>query len=110
MFAFSDGCCPKIDYYLNGIKQSEDGSFIVQAEKVNGNCHYKQEGDDYGLWMCEDSWWAGELPDKQQCKGDFHASTDSKTNISLQNDSLQWKDVQMGRDYDLMFKCVDLCL
>ena len=110
MYSFSDDCCSKIDYYLNGIKQSEDGSFIVETEKVNGNCLYKQEGDDYGLWMCEDSWWAGELSDRGQCKGDLHASTGSKPNVHVQDDSLQWKWVDDGYDVDLMFKCVDVSL
>ena len=132
LLSFSDDCCSKIDYYLNGIKQSEDGSygsFIIQAEKVNGNCHYKQEGDDFGLWKCEDSWWAGQLSDKGKCKGDLHASTDSKPNVHVQDDSLQWVEIitfsinnhglnttvpsnelTLVEYVDLKFTCVDPCL
>ena len=49
--------------------------------------------------------------DKGQCKdGWYHASTDSKPNVHVQDDSLQWKWVDDGTDIDLKFKCVDLCL
>ena len=41
--------------------------------------------------MCGDSWWEGGLSDKGQCKGLFHASTDSKPNVHVQDDSLKWK-------------------
>ena len=94
-----------MDWYEYGEK--EQGSFIIQAEKVNGNCHYVLEGD--GLWMCEDSWWAGKLSDKGQCKGIAHASTDSKPNVRVQDYSLQWK-YNSGYNIDLKFNCVDLCL
>ena len=84
------------------------------AEKVNGNCHYVLEGhhiwQDDGIWMCGDSWWWGELSYKGQCKGDWHASTDSKPNVRVQDDSLQWKFVGIDIDRDFNFNCVDLCL
>ena len=110
LLTFSDGCCPRIDLYWDGEK--EQGSFIIQSEKVNGNCHYVLEGGDWqgGLWMCEDNWWGGELSDKGQCKGDIHASTDSKPNVRVQDDSLQWKWVKNGNDDDIRFNCVDLCI
>ena len=110
LIAFSDGCCPKIDWYRNDEKQQ--GSFIIQAEKVNGNCHYVLKGGRWklGIWMCGESWWWGELSDKGQCKGYNHASTDSKPNVSVQDDSLQWKWVDVGYDVDLKFNCVDVCL
>ena len=110
LLAISDGCCPRIDQYYNGKKQQ--GSFIIQAEKVNGNCYYILEGGIWkdGLWMCEDSWWWGGLSDKGQCKGDVHASTDSNPNVPVQDDSLQWKGVKYGDNHDLKFNCVDLCL
>ena len=60
--------------------------------------------------MCEDSWWGGELSDKGQCKGSVHASTDSKPNVPVQDESLQWKWVRSGNDLDLKFKCADVCL
>ena len=106
--AFSDGCCPRIDSYFEGKK--DQGSFIIQAKKVNGNCHYLSEVLSYGIWMCEDSWWAGELSDKGKCKGSVHASTDSKPNVPVQDESLQWKWVRSGNDLDLKFKCSDVCL
>ena len=104
MFTFSDGCCPKIESYYEGEK--DQGLFIMQTEKVNGNCHYVLEGGKWedGIWMCENSWWLGELSYKGQCKGDVQGSADSK------DDSLQWKWVKSGYDADLKFKCVDLCL
>ena len=110
MLVFSDGCCPRIDWYYNGEKQQ--GSFIIQAEKVNGNCYYVLEGGEWqdGIWMCEDSWWWGGLSDKVQCKGFVHASTDSKPNVHVQDYSLQWKQVKDGSDVDLKFKCADVCL
>ncbi len=108
MLAFSDGCCPRIDSFLKGEKGQ--GSFIIQAKKVNGNCYYLNEVLSRGIWTCEDSWWAGGLSDKVQCKGHFHASTDSKPNIRVQDDSLQWKSVDYGFDVDLKFNCADLCL
>ena len=89
LLAFSDGCCPRIDWYWNGKK--EQGSFIIQAEKVNENCHYVLEGGrgkfEDGIWMCGDSWWIGKISDKGQCKGWYHASTKSKPNVRVQNDS-----------------------
>ena len=104
MSYISDGCCIRIDIYLYvkiievdnyhyGRKQQ--GSFILQAEKVNGNCYYVLEGVMFtrGIWMCEDSWWVGELSDKGQCKGLFHALTISNPNISVQDYTLHWKDV-----------------
>ena len=108
LLAFSDGCCPRIDWYMNGRKKQ--GTFIIQAEKVNENCHYVLEGGEYqdGIWMCGDSWWYGGLSDKGQCKGDYYASTDSKPNVRVQDDSLQWK--VDDSDFDLKFNCVDLCL
>ena len=110
MLAISDGCCPRMDWYYNSEKQQ--GSLLIQSEKVNGNCYYVLEGGEwqYGIWMCGDSWWAGELSDKGQCKGIFYASTDSKPNIRVQNDSLQWKWVDDGNDIDLKLNCVDVCL
>ena len=110
MLAISDGCCPRIDSYYKGEK--DQGSFIIQAEKVNGNCHYVVEGGrrKRGLWMCGDSWWWGGLSDKGDCKGIYHTSTDSKPNVHVQDDSLQWKFVGDDSDRDLKFKCVDLCL
>ena len=107
MLAFSDGCCPRIDWYQYGEKQQ--GKFIIQTEKVNENCHYVLEGGEFQdrIWMCGDSWWIGGLSDKGQCKGIFYASTDSKPNIRVQNDSLQWKWVDDGSDFDLKHKCVD---
>ena len=85
---------------------------IIQAEKVNGNCHYVLEGGAWqdGLWICEDSWWWGGRSKKGQCNGDWHASIDSKSNIRVQDDSLQWKWVDDGTDVDLKFNCVYLCL
>ena len=111
MLAFSDGCCPRIDAYQDGSKLP--GSFIIQAEKVNGNCYYINEETQYGprgLWMCRGSWWYGELSDKGQCEGTYQASTDSKPNIPVQDDSLQWKDVKSGNELDLKFNCVDVSL
>ena len=113
MLVFSDGCCPRIDWYRDDEK--EQGSFIIQAEKVNGNCHYVLEGGEWqdGLWICGDSWWWGGLSDKGQCKGYVYASTDSKPNVSVQDDSLQWKWVYDGyddSDADLKFICVDVSL
>ena len=107
MLAFSDGCCPRIDWYWDGEKQQ--GSFIIQAEKVNGNCHYVLEEGKHplGIWMCGDSWWIGFLSDKGQCKGNVYASTDSKLNVRVQDDSLQWKLFD-GRDFDLKLNCVDV--
>ena len=108
LLAFSDGCCPKIDWYPDGEKQQ--GSFIIQAEKVNGNCHYVLEEGEYqdGIWMCANSWWEGGLSDKGQCKGDWHASTKSKPNVRVQDDSLQWK--LFSSDINLKLICVDVCL
>ena len=40
----------------------------------------------------------------------IYASTDSKPNVRVQDDSLQWKEVEYGIHADLKFKCVDLCL
>ena len=111
MLAFSGGCCPRIGWYWFSEKQQ--GSFIIQAEKVNGSCYYLNEEGEWGprgLWMCEDSWWWGGLSDKGQCKGDVHASTDSNPNVPVQDDSLQWKGVKYGSNHDLKFNCVDLCL
>ena len=108
LLAFSDGCCPRIDWYWDGEKKQ--GSFIIQAEKVNGNCHYVLEGGKWelGLWMCGDSWWYGQLSDKGQCKG-VHATTGSKPNVHVQDDSLQWK-LSSGNNADFKLKCVDVCL
>ena len=110
LLAFSDGCCPRIDWYWNGKKRQ--GTFIIQAEKVKGNCHYVLEGGKWqdGIWMCGDSWWIGGLSDKGQCQGTWHASTKSKPNVRVQNDSLQWKWVDGGRDLDFNFNCVEICL
>ena len=120
MIAFSDGCCPGIDWFEDDEKQQ--GTFILQSENVNGNCYYVLEGGEWqdGIWMCGDSWWVGELSDKGQCKGIFQASTDSKPNVPVQDDSLQWKWVDDGNDYydyayddndaPIKFECVDLCL
>ena len=63
-----------------------------------------------GIWMCKDSWWQGKFSDKGQCKGWWYASTDSKPNVLVQDDSLQWKSVRYGNDVDLKFNCVDVCL
>ena len=107
LLAFSDGCCPRIDWYQYCRKQQ--GSFIIQAEKVKGNCYYLNEEGEWGpigIWMCGDSWWYGKLSDKGKCKGDLHASTDSKPNVHVQDDSLQWKFD--GSDYDLKLNCVDV--
>ena len=108
MLAISDGCCPRMDWYYNSEKQQ--GSLLIQSEKVNGNCYYVLEGGEwqYGIWMCGDSWWAGKLSDKGQCKGIFYASTDSKLNV--QDESLQWKSVKSGSNRDLKFNCVDVSL
>ena len=109
LLAFSDGCCPRIDAYQDGSKIP--GSFIIQAEKVNVNCHYILHGENvppFGIWICGDSWWIGELSDKGQCKGIYHASTKSKPNVHVQDDSLKWK--YGDSDDDLNFNCVDLCL
>ena len=110
LLAFSDGCCPRIDWYEYGQKQQ--GSFIIQAEKVNGNCHYVLEGGEWeaGIWMFGDSWWYGKLSDKGQCKGVLHASIESKTNVSIHDDSLQCKWFKSGNDVDLKFKCIDVSL
>ena len=109
LLAFSDGCCPRIDWYWDGEKQQ--GSFIIQDEKVNENCHYVLEGGRFkdGIWMCGDSWWIGFLFDKGQCNGDYYASIDSKPNVHVQDDSLQWKYVRSEDNRDLNFNCVDLC-
>ena len=108
MLAFSDGCCPRIDWYEDGEK--EQGTFIIQAEKVNENCHYVLEEGEYpfGIWMCGESWWIGILSNKGQCEGIFHASTVSKPNVRVQDDSLQWK--YYGSDINLKLNCVDVCL
>ena len=58
--------------------------------------------------MCGDSWWEGGLSDKGQCKGLFHASTDSKPNVHVQDDSLKWKFLII--DINLKLNCVDVCL
>ena len=111
LLAFSDGCCPRIDWYWYGEK--EQGTFIIQAEKVKGNCYYLNEEGEWGprgIWMCGDSWWYGKLSDKGQCKGIYHASTDSKPNVRVQDDSLQWKLFSIDFDVDFKFNCVDLCL
>ena len=114
LLTFSDGCCPRIDWYRDGEKQQ--GTLIIQAEKVKGNCHYVLEGGkleggkwQLGVWMCGDSWWYGRLSDKGKCKGIVHASTNSNPNIHVQDDSLQWK-LNSGSNIDLKFNCVDLCL
>ena len=107
LFAFSDGCCPRIDWYRYGEKQQ--GSFIILAEKVNENCYYLNEEYQYGprgIWMCGDSWWYGKLSDKGQCKGIYHASTNTKHNVHVQDYSLQWK--YRDSDRDLNFNCVDV--
>ena len=106
----SDGCCPSIDLYFQGKKVQ--GSFIIQSEMVNGYCHYVKEGDyaSKGLWMCGDNWWYGFLSDKGQCKGFIHASTDSKPNVRVQDDSLQWKSVRYGVDVNVKLICVDVSL
>ena len=86
---------------------------MIQAEKVDRNCYYVRVGGEYGeygIWMCEDSWWFGKLADKRQCNGTFHASTNSKPNVRVQNYSLHWKWVEGGSDVDVKFNCVDLCL
>ena len=105
MLVFLDGCCPKIDWYYNGKKQQ--GSFIIQAKKIDRNCHYVLEGGEYqdGIWMCDDSWWFGKLSEKGQCKGFRYASTCSKPNIRVQDDSLQWKYLDDGIDIYLKFNC-----
>ena len=99
-----------MEWYGNNKKQQ--GSFIIQAEKVNGNCYYVLKGEkrEAGFWMCGDSWWLGGLSDNGQCKGFAHASTGSKPNVHVQDDTLQWKRVDDGNNIDLKFKCVDLCL
>ena len=111
LLALSDGCCPRIDNYQDGSKLP--GSYVILAEKVNGNCHYMLQGDNvppFGIWMCGDSWWIGVLSDKGECKGILQASTDSKPNVHVQDNSLQWKHVSSGDNRDLNFNCVDLCL
>ena len=111
MLAFSDGCCPKIYWYRNGKKHQ--GSFIIQDEKINGNCYYlnkKTEWGPRGIWMCEDSWWYGKLSDKGQCKGIHYASKSSKPNVHVQDDLLQWKRVKNEEEQDFDFNCVDVCL
>ena len=121
MSYISDGCCIRIDiyHYVKIIEvdnyhygRKQQGSFILQAEKVNGNCYYVLEGVMFtrGIWMCEDSWWVGELSDKGQCKGLYHALTISNPNISVQDYTLHWKDVRYGNDVDLKFDCVDVSL
>ena len=103
-----------MEWYGNDKKQQ--GSVIIQAEKVNGNCHYALERGrrEAYLWMCGDSWWygwwVGELIDKGQCKGKIQASTDSKPNVHVQDDTLQWKRVDNGNGINLKFNCVDVCL
>ena len=109
LLAFSDGCCPKIDWYR--YREKEQGSFIIQAEKVNGNCYYLNEETEWGprgLWKCGDSWWYGGLSDKGQCNGIWHASIDSKHNVHVHDDSLQWKWFKSVTDLDLKFNCVDV--
>ena len=107
LLAFSAGCCPRIDWYRNDEKQQ--GSLIIQAEKVNGNCNYLNEEGE-GLWMCGDSWWYGTLSDIGKCEGWYHASIGSKPKIPLQDDSLQWKWVYNEDNADLKFNCVDVSL
>ena len=113
MLVFSDGCCPWIDWYQYGEK--EQGLFILQAEKVNGNCYYVLERGEYpfGIWKCEDSWWIEYMiqsSDKGQCKDRwYHASTDSNPNLGVQDNSLQWILFDEF-EADLKFNCVDLCL
>ena len=114
LLAFSDGCCPRIAQSIGWYSHTGEeyqGTFTIQAEKVNGNCHYVLEDGQYplGIWMCGESWWIGFLFEKGQCTGTFHASTDSKPNVRVQDDSLQWKFV-LDYDVDLKFNCVDLCL
>ena len=110
LLAISDVCCPRIDRYQYGYKAQ--GSFIIQAEKVNENCHYVLEGGEWqiGLWICGDSWWYGKLSDKGQCKGINHGSTNSKLNVHVQDDSLQWKSVKSGSNHDFKLNCVDVSL
>ena len=109
MLVFSDGCCPRIAWYED--REKQQGSFIIQAEKVNRNCHYVLEGGRWkdGLWMCGDSWWYGKPSDKGQCKGYYHVSIDSKPNVHVQDNSLQWK-LSSGNNADFKLKCVDVCL
>ena len=113
LFVFSDGCCNRIDWYKRGEK--EQGSFIIQAEKVNGNCYYVLEGGTYlkprGLWICGDSWWYGQLSDKGQCKGIYNASINSKSNIHGHVDSLQWVYFKgYPPNEDIWFSCIDVSL
>ena len=114
MLAFSDGCCPRIDWYGNGRKQQ--GTYIIQTEKVNENCHYVLEEGEYqdGIWMCGDSWWGGKLSDKGKCKGQFRATTNSTGHVYVQDDLLKWQGSRDGgvswEDIPLRLNCVDLCL
>ena len=113
-FAFSDGCCPRIDFFSLGEKQP--GSFVIQAEKVNENCHYVLEvgQEQVGIWMCGDSWWMEDISDKGQCNGDARASRDSKSNV--QDNSLKWQtksDDESWEDFpagSFSLECVDICL
>ena len=113
MLVFSDGCCPRIDWYKDDEKKQ--GSFIIQAEKVNGNCYYVLERGEYpfGIWKCEDSWWIEYMiqsSDKGQCEGWWHASTDSNPNLGVQDNSLQWISIRRGTYVHFKLKCVDICL
>ena len=71
---------------------------LSRPKKFNGNCHYMLQGENvppFGIWMCGDSWWLGEVSDKGECKGIWHASTDSK-HVHVQDNSLQWKWAEGG--------------
>merc|ERR1712173_1854 len=95
-----------------GDDEKQQGTFVLQSEKVNGNCYYVLEGGEYphGIWKCIDSWWIGWLSDKGQCKdGWYHASIDSKPNVRVQDNSLQWIFFDKY-EIDLKFNCVGECL
>ena len=91
MLAFSGDCCSRIELYRYGKDQT--GTFILQAEKVNGNCYYLNEdktghGHGHGLWTCGNSWWYGKISDKGECYASYQASKQSNPGVQVQDDSL----------------------
>ena len=117
---FSDDCCPKIDWYEYGEKKQ--GSFIIQDEKINGNCYYKHIGHPYiwntGAWMCGDKWGIGSISltggidKKGQCEGLYQASTVSKPDALILDNSLVWKSYHPGyiKIHDFRFICNDVSI
>ena len=91
-----------MNWYHNK-SEKRQGSFTIQNEKICKLPLCEGGGWKDSIWM----WWGG-LSDKGQCNGIlYHASIDSKSNIRVQDDSLQWK-YDWGGDAVLKFNCVNL--